>query len=171
MESTATGSLLEANIAIGAGDDGIDVDSPTTTLTRNLGLRNGDLGIEAVPGVTDGGQAAAAATPPSARTSTAASSLSLLHEDSSRSPSGCCARETSGRRHRSCHSRAKSDGTSRYRADIHGHFHPTLELVVTAGRARTHPANVPDQDEVPGSSPGRPFCHKHSSGVTVRPLR
>jgi parallel beta-helix repeat protein len=55
VESTATGSLLEANIAIGAGDDGIDVDSPTTTLTRNLGLRNGDLGIEAVPGVTDGG--------------------------------------------------------------------------------------------------------------------
>jgi hypothetical protein len=55
VESTAAGSLLEANIAIGAGDDGIDVDSPTTTLTRNLGLRNGDLGIEAVPGVTDGG--------------------------------------------------------------------------------------------------------------------
>ena len=55
VESTATDSLLEGNIAIGTGDDGIDVDSPTTTLTRNLGLRNGDLGIEAVPGVTDGG--------------------------------------------------------------------------------------------------------------------
>ena len=26
-----------------------------TTLTRNLSLRNGDLGIEAVPGITDGG--------------------------------------------------------------------------------------------------------------------
>jgi parallel beta-helix repeat protein len=55
VESTATDSLLEDNIAIGSRDDGIDVDSPTTTLTRNLGLRNGDLGIEAVPGVTDGG--------------------------------------------------------------------------------------------------------------------
>jgi parallel beta-helix repeat protein len=55
VESTATDSLLEGNIAIGSGDDGIDVDSPSTTLTRNLGLRNGDLGIEAVPGVTDGG--------------------------------------------------------------------------------------------------------------------
>ena len=88
VESTATGSLLEANIAIGAGDDGIDVDSPTTTLTRNLGLRNGDLGIEAVPGVTDGGGNKARGNGGhSARTSTAASSLSLLHEDSSRSPS------------------------------------------------------------------------------------
>jgi parallel beta-helix repeat protein len=55
VESTATDSLLEGNIAIEAADDGIDVDSPTTTLTSNLGLRNGDLGIEAVPGVTDGG--------------------------------------------------------------------------------------------------------------------
>ena len=55
VEATATDSLLEGNIAIGSDDDGIDVDSPTTTLTRNLGLRNGDLGIEAVPGVTDGG--------------------------------------------------------------------------------------------------------------------
>ena len=55
VEATATDSLLEGNIAIGSDDDGIDVDSSTTTLTRNLGLRNGDLGIEAVPGVTDGG--------------------------------------------------------------------------------------------------------------------
>ena len=55
LVTNATDSLLQRNIAIGAGDDGIDVDSPTTTLTRNLALRNGDLGIEAVPGVTDGG--------------------------------------------------------------------------------------------------------------------
>ena len=55
VESTATDSLLEGNIAIGSRDDGIDVDSPSTTLTRNLGLHNGDLGIEAVAGVTDGG--------------------------------------------------------------------------------------------------------------------
>jgi parallel beta-helix repeat protein len=55
VEATATDTLLERNIAIGAGDDGIDVDSAATTLTRNLLLRNGDLGIEAVPGVIDGG--------------------------------------------------------------------------------------------------------------------
>src|SRR6185312_880173 len=55
VESTVTGTLLERNIAIRAGDDGIDVDSPTTTLTRNQARRNGDLGIEAVSGVIDGG--------------------------------------------------------------------------------------------------------------------
>jgi parallel beta-helix repeat protein len=48
-------TLLERNIAIGAGDDGIDVDSTTTSLRRNTANRNGDLGIEAVPGVIDGG--------------------------------------------------------------------------------------------------------------------
>jgi large repetitive protein len=48
-------TLLDRNIAIGAGDDGIDVESPTTTLTRNVANRNRDLGIEAVPGVIDGG--------------------------------------------------------------------------------------------------------------------
>jgi parallel beta-helix repeat protein len=55
VESTATDTLLERNIAIGAGDDGIDVDNSATTLTRNRADRNHDLGIEAVPGVTDGG--------------------------------------------------------------------------------------------------------------------
>jgi parallel beta-helix repeat protein len=35
--------------------DGIDVNSPATTITRNTANKNGDLGIEAVPGVTDGG--------------------------------------------------------------------------------------------------------------------
>jgi parallel beta-helix repeat protein len=55
VEATATGTLLERNLAEGAGDDGIDVDSPATTLTRNTANRNHDLGIEAVPGVTDGG--------------------------------------------------------------------------------------------------------------------
>ena len=49
--------------------------------------------------------------------------------------------------HRSCHSRATSKGQPRYRADNHGHFHPTVELVVLAGPARTHPANMPDKDE------------------------
>jgi parallel beta helix pectate lyase-like protein len=61
VESTAFDTLLEGNIAIGAGDDGIDVDSPATTLTRNLAVRNGDLGIESVAGVTDGGGNHAAA--------------------------------------------------------------------------------------------------------------
>jgi parallel beta-helix repeat protein len=55
VESTAFDTLLERNIAIGAGDDGIDVQSSATTVTRNLALHNGDLGIGAVPGVTDGG--------------------------------------------------------------------------------------------------------------------
>jgi hypothetical protein len=61
VESTAFDTLLERNIAIGAGDDGIDVDNAATTLTRNLAFRNGDLGIEAVSGVTDGGGNHAAA--------------------------------------------------------------------------------------------------------------
>ena len=55
VESTAVDTLLERNVAIGADDDGIDVENATTTLTRNLALQNGDLGIEAVPGVIDGG--------------------------------------------------------------------------------------------------------------------
>jgi parallel beta-helix repeat protein len=49
------GSLLAGNVVIGSGDDGFDVDSPTTTLTSNRAVRNTDLGIEAVFGVTDGG--------------------------------------------------------------------------------------------------------------------
>jgi parallel beta-helix repeat protein len=53
VESSVTDTLLRGNIAIGAGDDGIDVDSTTTSLRRNTANRNGDLGIEAVAGVTD----------------------------------------------------------------------------------------------------------------------
>ncbi len=49
-----TDTRLEANVVIGSGHDGINVASASTTLTRNLALRNGNLGIEAVPGVTDG---------------------------------------------------------------------------------------------------------------------
>jgi parallel beta-helix repeat protein len=55
VEGTASDTVLESSVAIGAGDDGIDVDNAATTLTRNLANRNGDLGIEAVAGVTDGG--------------------------------------------------------------------------------------------------------------------
>ena len=48
-------TLLRHNLAVGAGDDGLDVNSSTTKLTRNEARRNGDLGIEAVRGVIDGG--------------------------------------------------------------------------------------------------------------------
>ncbi len=48
-------SLLKRNIAKGAGDDGFDIESRSTTLTSNHAVHNGDLGIEAVPGVNDGG--------------------------------------------------------------------------------------------------------------------
>jgi parallel beta-helix repeat protein len=48
-------SLLKGNVAKGAGDDGFDVESRSTTLTENRAVRNADLGIEAVQGVNDGG--------------------------------------------------------------------------------------------------------------------
>jgi parallel beta-helix repeat protein len=48
-------TVLDSNVTTGATDDGIDVESPATTLTRNLAVHNGDLGIEAVAGVIDGG--------------------------------------------------------------------------------------------------------------------
>jgi parallel beta-helix repeat protein len=48
-------SVLLRNVVTRSGDDGIDVDSPTTTVTANRASRNGDLGIEAVFGVIDGG--------------------------------------------------------------------------------------------------------------------
>jgi hypothetical protein len=55
VHATASDTLVEGNIAAAAGDDGIDVQNAATTLTRNLAVRSGDLGIEAVAGVTDGG--------------------------------------------------------------------------------------------------------------------
>jgi parallel beta-helix repeat protein len=48
-------TLLLRNIARGAGDDGFDVGSRSAKLTSNRAVRNGDLGIEAVLGVIDGG--------------------------------------------------------------------------------------------------------------------
>jgi parallel beta-helix repeat protein len=48
-------SVLLRNVVTGSGDDGVDVDSSTTTLTGNRARHNGDLGIEAVSGVIDGG--------------------------------------------------------------------------------------------------------------------
>lgn len=55
-EGTVSGTLLQRNVATGSGDDGFDVLSPTTTLTANLAVRNHDLGIDAIPGVIDGGR-------------------------------------------------------------------------------------------------------------------
>ena len=48
-------SRLKGNTARRSGDDGFDVASRSATLTSNRAIRNGDLGIEAVPGVNDGG--------------------------------------------------------------------------------------------------------------------
>jgi parallel beta-helix repeat protein len=55
VDNGATGTVLIRNRAIRNGDDGIDVDAPATTVTRNIANHNHDLGIEAVPGVIDGG--------------------------------------------------------------------------------------------------------------------
>jgi len=43
------------NVVVGAGVDGVRVNSSSTTIARNIANRNGNLGIEAVPGVSDGG--------------------------------------------------------------------------------------------------------------------
>ncbi len=46
---------VSANRASGAPGDGIDVDAPGTVVRDNVATDNGDLGIEAVAGVVDGG--------------------------------------------------------------------------------------------------------------------
>ena len=51
----AANNVLLANSASASGDDGIDVEEPSTTLTGNRAFGNADLGIEAVEGVIDGG--------------------------------------------------------------------------------------------------------------------
>jgi parallel beta-helix repeat protein len=48
-------TLLRRNRVRGSGRDGIIVGSRSTTITKNRAVRNGDLGIQAVDGVTDGG--------------------------------------------------------------------------------------------------------------------
>jgi parallel beta-helix repeat protein len=48
-------SVLKRNVARRNGDDGFDVESDSAKLTKNRAVRNDDLGIEAVAGVTDGG--------------------------------------------------------------------------------------------------------------------
>jgi parallel beta-helix repeat protein len=54
-EGPVLDTLLDGNHVTGATDDGIDVESAATTLTRNVAVHNGHLGIEAVAGVIDGG--------------------------------------------------------------------------------------------------------------------
>ena len=48
-------SILKRNVAKGSGDDGFDIESSSTTLTRNRAAHNGGFGIQAVLGVNDGG--------------------------------------------------------------------------------------------------------------------
>ena len=55
VDAGHSANVIEENRASENIDDGINVDSPATTLTRNTANRNHDLGIDAVPGVTDGG--------------------------------------------------------------------------------------------------------------------
>ncbi len=55
VDDNAKHTRLGRNRAFRAKDDGFDVNNPKTKLTRNEARRNGDLGIEAVRGVIDGG--------------------------------------------------------------------------------------------------------------------
>jgi large repetitive protein len=55
VDKKAEHTLVKSNHAFSAKDDGIDVDNPKAKLTRNEARRNGDLGIEAIRGVIDGG--------------------------------------------------------------------------------------------------------------------
>ena len=53
-------TLIKRNVVVDAVDDGIQLVGPSTglaasTLTGNITVHNGDLGIEAVPGTIDGG--------------------------------------------------------------------------------------------------------------------
>jgi hypothetical protein len=45
-------TLISRNHVAGSGHDGINILSDSTTLTRNRTVRNGDLGIEAVEGLS-----------------------------------------------------------------------------------------------------------------------
>jgi large repetitive protein len=55
VNADASATLLERNTATENGYDGIEVGAAGTTLTRNTANFNHELGIEAVPGVIDGG--------------------------------------------------------------------------------------------------------------------
>jgi hypothetical protein len=55
VDAEATHTILRRNSASQSKDDGFDIESRSTKLTKNVARSNGDLGIEAVRGVTDGG--------------------------------------------------------------------------------------------------------------------
>lgn len=55
VQPFTAGTLLQGNRVFAFGDDGIDVRAPATRLVGNDAHDNVDLGIDAVPGVTDGG--------------------------------------------------------------------------------------------------------------------
>jgi parallel beta-helix repeat protein len=55
VAAAATGTVLRDNRVERFEDDGIDVEAPGTLIKRNTANDNGDLGIEAVVGVVDGG--------------------------------------------------------------------------------------------------------------------
>jgi parallel beta-helix repeat protein len=61
VDPDATATLLAGNVAANSGHDGLDVQAPGTTVTSNAATHNANLGIEAVPGVVDGGGNVAAA--------------------------------------------------------------------------------------------------------------
>jgi parallel beta-helix repeat protein len=50
-----TNTVLRSNVFERNRDDGLQLDGPSSFLFSNSANHNGDLGIEAVPGVTDGG--------------------------------------------------------------------------------------------------------------------
>ena len=47
--------MIVGNETVANSDDGIEALSPSTLVAQNRSNNNGDLGIEAVPGVIDGG--------------------------------------------------------------------------------------------------------------------
>jgi parallel beta-helix repeat protein len=55
VNETSVGTVLDQNRVEKSGGDGIHVHSPATTITKNTANDNGDLGIDAVEGVIDGG--------------------------------------------------------------------------------------------------------------------
>ncbi len=55
VDDKAKHTLLRSNRVRHSKDDGLDVQSRRTKITRNRAVRNADLGIEAVRGVIDGG--------------------------------------------------------------------------------------------------------------------
>lgn len=52
---SSAGTVLGGNSTVRNGDDGIDVNAVDATVERNRADHNADLGIVALPGVTDGG--------------------------------------------------------------------------------------------------------------------